>query len=73
METMFSSKLINMTSLRRVVTPAQFLKIMRRDQLAIKKTKFIPPKLGTRSFGRFLIEYYYVPGENELYTESRTI
>ncbi len=73
MNTFISSKLINMASLRRVVTPAQFLRIMRSDQPAIKKTKFIPPKLGTRSFGSFLIEYYYVPGENEQSAESRTI
>jgi hypothetical protein len=50
------------TTLHQFLTPAQFLRIVRTDKKAIKKSEFIPPKIGSRDFGKVYVEYYYVPG-----------
>ena len=44
-----------------IVSPEVFLNIVRTEKEAIKNSKFILPELGTPDFGKFYIEYYYVP------------
>jgi hypothetical protein len=44
-----------------ILSAAEFLQLLKRDRDSIKTSKFIPPKLGTKSLGKFYVEYYYVP------------
>jgi predicted metalloendopeptidase len=47
--------------LHKIVSPKTFLKTLRENREAIKRTKFIVPKLGSKSLGKFYVEYYYAP------------
>jgi len=49
------------TRLYKYLTPRQFLFLINTDRGSIKKSKFIPPKLGTLSLGKFYVEYNYEP------------
>lgn len=50
----FQSRFMKVTKL---VTAEEYLQIVAKQRQNIKRTKFIPPKLGTNSFGKFLIEF----------------
>lgn len=48
------------SSLKELVTPERFLKIVKSQRNSIKRSTFVPPKLGEdNDFGRIKIEYYY--------------
>lgn len=47
--------------IQEIVSPEIFLEIVKTEKEAIKNSKFILPKLETTDFGKFYIEYYYVP------------
>lgn len=47
--------------LYQLLSPKSFLAILRNDKGAIKKTKFIAPKLGSKSLGHIYVEYNYAP------------
>ena len=49
------------TRLYKYLTPGEFLSLVKTDRGSIKKSKFIPPKLGTLSLGKFYVEYNYEP------------
>jgi hypothetical protein len=49
------------TRLHKYLTPREFLLLINTDRGSIKKSKFIPPKLGTLSLGKFYVEYNYEP------------
>lgn len=49
------------SSLQQIVSPRKFLQISKTNKHAIKNAFFIPPRIGSKGFGKFLIEYYYVP------------
>lgn len=51
------------------LTPGQFVHLLKTDRGSIKKTKFIPPKLGTFSLGKVYVEYHYAP-KSKQQTES---
>ena len=44
-----------------IVSPERFLQILKTNKDAIKRSEFLPPRLGSNSLGRVYIEYYYVP------------
>jgi hypothetical protein len=48
-------------SLEKVVTPKEFLGIVKSNPQSIKHVKFIPPVLGDRNdFGKIKVEYHHV-------------
>lgn len=47
--------------LYQILSPEDFLRLLKEDRDSIKDSKFIPPKLGTTSLGKVYVEYYYVP------------
>lgn len=48
------------SKLEELVTPGRFLKIAKSQRNSIKRSTFVPPKLGVNNdFGRIKIEYYY--------------
>lgn len=47
--------------LHQLLTPGQFLRVLKTNRGAIKRTKFIAPKLGSSGFGKIYVEYNYVP------------
>jgi hypothetical protein len=46
-----------------IVSASKFLGKVKTERFNIKSTRFIPPKLGEKSFGNFYIEYYYAPAK----------
>lgn len=40
-----------------VLTPAAFLKLVREDPCLIESSQPLPPRLGERGFGEFLVTY----------------
>jgi hypothetical protein len=49
------------TRLYQYLSPREYLLLMQTDRGSVKKSKFIPPELGTLSLGKFYVEYYYEP------------
>lgn len=41
------------------VSTKEYLRLMKTSERNIKRSTFIPPKLGDKHFGRFEIEYKY--------------
>lgn len=49
-----------------ILSPSQFLSLVKTDRIAIKTSKFIPPRIGSRDFGKVYAEYYYIPGKRRI-------
>jgi hypothetical protein len=48
------------SSVKQIVSPEKFLKILKRRPNAIKNSHFIAPKLGKKNdFGKIEVEYFY--------------
>jgi hypothetical protein len=45
------------SKITRLVTPLEFLRIVKNKSYVISRSKIIPPKLGSNNFGKILIEY----------------
>jgi len=43
------------------LSPSEFLTLLKTDKLSIKRSRFIPPRLGDKNLGKILVEYNYVP------------
>jgi hypothetical protein len=41
-----------------IITPKQYLKLLRKNPNRILNTTFIPPKLGEKHFGKFKIKIF---------------
>lgn len=68
--------LINMPSnsgkLFRILSPKEFLQVLKNRRDSIKTTRFIPPRLGTNDLGKIYVEYHYVPKSKTSKTKQRT-
>ena len=54
---MKSAKVIDLVPVtRESLTPAEFLKVEKKKD-AIKSVRFVPPRIGDGTFGRFDVEY----------------
>lgn len=49
-----------------ILSPSQYLSLVKTDRIAIKTFKFIPPRIGSRHFGKVYVEYYYTPGKRRI-------
>lgn len=43
-------------SFRKVMEPEEFIEFVRTKRHLLKKSKFIPPRIGSSGFGKFLVE-----------------
>jgi hypothetical protein len=57
-------------TLYKYLTPREFLLLIKTDRGSIKKSKFIPPRLGSLSLGKIYVEYNYEPKSNSSATEK---
>lgn len=39
------------------VSPEEYMELVKKDAKNIKRSRFIPPRLGKKGFGKFEIEY----------------
>jgi hypothetical protein len=53
-------------TLHQILSPSQFLSLVKTDRNAIKTSKVIPPRIGSRHFGKVYVEYYYIPGKRRI-------
>jgi len=56
-----SCKVSYQSHLFKYLTPREFVSLIKTDRGSIKKSKFIPPRLGTLSLGKIYVEYNYEP------------
>lgn len=44
-------------NLKRVVSAKEFVRIVKANRNAIEHSRFVPPKLGSSGFGRFVVSF----------------
>lgn len=63
----FSEKILSSYRLTRIVTPSEYLKLLKNDKFkdSIIKARFVSPRLGSNHLGKVLIQYKHVPKQQQ--------
>lgn len=54
----------NPSSIKKVVSPQQFIRMVKTQKDAIASTRFIAPRLGSKGLGKVVVTYKYEPSQS---------
>jgi hypothetical protein len=64
------NRFVGVDKIFRFFSAKDFLHEMKTNRAAVKRTKFIPPRLGDSHLGKFYVEYYHVPTKSRSTTSA---